>query len=423
MLEGNLRLADGRARKQPWIPAAIILTLACWTVPGCGVAPPPSDPCEVNPLGCPATFVGSATCLTCHETFSRWHSLHGHSQALKGVSGGPPRYPDPLSPAGVPTPPLGLAWSEIRWVIGGYNKAANFVGNGGFLFTDGPGGPLTQYNLPFLISLAPGGHVPTSVEPVETLSYDYACFRCHTTGPLAMAENGGRRQENRPGVGGTWALDGVQCEACHGPGSIHIRNPAAGNLELPGSAAFCGRCHGDPGNPGHLPAADGFLLGHYQWAETLASPHDDFDCTFCHEPHTSVLHDRDLALRNTCQNCHSGANMARHEAKVFAQGDYAERVTCQSCHMPPAARNASFTLIGQARIGDTRSHLMNIDTMPRTFPSTLTADGTQLPTGADGKAAVTVDVVCLRCHHGGGSAFALNLEAAASIAEGIHDPP
>jgi len=91
--------------------------------------------------------------------------------------------------------------------------------------------------------------------------------------------------------------------------------------------------------------------------------------------------------------------------------------------MPPAGRNGSSTIIGQARIGDTRTHIINIDIMNHDFRAMLTADGQQLARDAGGKAAVTVDMVCLRCHNGGGSAFALNLRAAAAIAEGIHNPP
>jgi hypothetical protein len=37
-----------------------------------------------------------------------------------------------------------------------------------------------------------------------------------------------------------------------------------------------------------------------------------------------------------------------------------------------------------------------------------------------GRAAVTVDFVCLRCHNAGGNATRFTVEAAAFVAEGMH---
>jgi hypothetical protein len=66
---------------------------------------------------------------------------------------------------------------------------------------------------------------------------------------------------------------------------------------------------------------------------------------------------------------------------------------------------------------------MYINTTPVDFGSVIASDGRELQVDAQGKAAMTVDVVCLRCHNGGGSAFELSLSAAAAIADGIHDAP
>lgn len=399
------------------------LLLAALLAGGCSPAPPPiEDPCAGNPANCPKNYLGSQTCLTCHSNFAAWHNLHGHNHALKLIEGEPPDYPPEATLAGVSDPPPGWVWSDIRLVIGGYTKAANYVSNNGFLITDGPGGPPVQYTLPFQVSLDPGGFVPLHSTAVDSTPYGYDCFRCHTTGPRSLADNGGQRQENRPGIEGTWAEAGVQCENCHGPGSAHVENPYAGNIELPNSAAFCGGCHGDPSNPSALPLSGGFPVGTLQWAELLASPHADFSCSVCHETHASVLYG-DAGLRNACLNCHADMNMARHGGKVLVLGDYAEILSCQSCHMPPIARNASSMITSQTRIGDTRAHFMGINTTPVGFDSVIAPGGQELEVDAQGKVAMTVDVVCLRCHNGGGSAFALDLTAAAGIAGGIHQPP
>jgi ribosomal protein S27AE len=217
----------------------------------------------------------------------------------------------------------------------------------------------------------------------------------------------------------------VQCEACHGPGSVHIGNPAGGHIRIDQIANVCSNCHADMANPYQLPAWDGFIAGNRQWAEVQASPHAGFACTVCHDPHTSVLYDRTTSLRNDCTACHSDQNMALHADKLFVQGDYVERLSCQSCHMPLAGRNAVSVLLpapggDTARIGDTRTHIMYIDTLRRDYTGMLTGDGRELVRDQAGKAVVTVDFACLRCHHGKGSAFLLTLGGAGAIAEGIH---
>jgi hypothetical protein len=362
-------------------------------------------------------------CQACHADFRSSHGLHGHSQALKVLDGTRPLYPADASRAGVPDPPPGFGWSDLRLAIGGYTKSASLVSSEGYLLTDELGGPPVQYILPFLVSQAPAGFLPANVIPVAATPYQYDCFRCHVTGPQSLAENGGRRQENRPGIEGTWMEPGVQCEACHGPGSVHVANPSAGHLTVDSSSSFCGQCHGDPADPQPLPAADGFIVGNRQWSEVLASPHADFACNYCHNPHTSAIYDPVNGLRNDCTSCHTTANMARHQNKVFVQGDYVEVLSCQSCHMPPAARNGSATVSGTTRIGDTRVHLMYVDVTVRDYQSMFTPDGGEVVRDGLGKAAVTVDLVCLRCHNGLGSAFTLDLRGAAAIAEGIHAAP
>jgi hypothetical protein len=67
------------------------------------------------------------------------------------------------------------------------------------------------------------------------------CLRCHTTG------YGQSRYEPRPGLSN---LAGVQCEACHGPGSLYSRSSVMRNTELSGAfglasidSSTCTACH------------------------------------------------------------------------------------------------------------------------------------------------------------------------------------
>lgn len=374
-----------------------------------------------DPTNAGAGYLGSATCQACHPQIGQFHSRHGHSQILQRIQGQPPQYPPALPQAGVPDPPAGLSWMDIAFVIGGYTKAASFVGRDGHVLTDAASGLPIEYNLPLAVlgnsagfdSFAGIGHAPYSLE----------CFRCHTTGPESV-EATGQRQDNLPGIGGTWALAGVQCEACHGPGSNHVPNPSAANIFLDPTSATCARCHSS--GTGQVQARDGFIVGNQQADEVQASPHASFTCSVCHDPHASVFADSETAIRNECQVCHSTMNMALHQGIVFTRGDQTEELSCKSCHMTYAARYAQSAAPGFAgpagRIGDTRSHVVVINPEAADYTSMFTADGTSLALGPDGRGFVTVDFVCLRCHNGQGNAFELSLSRAAEIASEIHTP-
>lgn len=393
--------------------------VVAWVAGGCGVPVPP------GPVSDGAEYVGSAACRSCHANVGVLQGLHGHGQALKTVSGGPPVYPAAAGAVGVPEPPAGFAWSQIAYIVGGYTKAANFVEEAGFVLTDGVAGTHTQYNLASGPADLPAGFVPFMPAQTAPLPYAYGCFVCHTTGPEPLDANGGQRQGNRPGIGGTWAEDAVQCEACHGPGSLHLPNPAAGNILVDSTSATCARCHVNPNDPtgDGVAAQDGFILGTQQVRELAASPMASFSCIVCHDPHASARYDPVHGIRNPCLVCHVGQNMALHAGRVFAAGDYVEALTCESCHMPPASKNAASTLVDvfgdTGRVGDTRTHIFTISVV--VGASMFTSDGGRVATDAAGRAAVTLDYVCLRCHNGRGSAFALTLPAAGAVARGIHN--
>lgn len=64
-------------------------------------------------------------------------------------------------------------------------------------------------------------------------AHDPECLACHVTG---MGHPGGADTGRAP-------LEGVQCEACHGPGSDHVTAPSAGYGALPRDASACVACH------------------------------------------------------------------------------------------------------------------------------------------------------------------------------------
>ena len=138
--------------------------------------------------------------------------LSGHPWKLNPVvDGQPPEYPF----TEIPNPPEGYTWDDIAYVIGGYNWKARFIDQEGFIIT-GDADATTQYNL-FNEEIDLGGDWVAYHAGEET---PYDCGACHTTGYSARGN-----QDGLPGLIGTWALPGIQCEECHGPGSLHANHP------------------------------------------------------------------------------------------------------------------------------------------------------------------------------------------------------
>jgi predicted CXXCH cytochrome family protein len=405
------------ARTRAIVCAGVVLSLA-----GCGLNPVP-QPTPTPPPSGPKTFVGSAGCAACHPDFAERTRLHAHANALTPLLGRAPSFPLEAEQAGLPNPPDGLSWFDLRWVIGGYLKGAKFVDADGNVVLGADSSDEIAYRLDQPATATTAGFSATGSVNYSGRPYGYDCFKCHTTGPERFEDNGGRRQDNRMGVGGTWAEAGVQCEACHGPGSTHIPAPGTGQLVIDGSFDACGQCHFGDADEDGLAVLDGFIAGNQQAAEVQASPHAALGaCTVCHDPHTSVTYDRARAIRNACTNCHGDQNLARHAGAIYVRGDYVEFVSCESCHMPFATKTLPGAVpVGESRVGDGRSHLVKIDVSASRFDSKLGAGGTRWALDAEGQASITLDHVCLRCHDGGGNVFALTAESAAQIAPNMHE--
>jgi len=400
----------------------LLVSVAMQTLtPGCAFPPLDGGNGGTNtddPTNGGATYLQSAACAACHPAYAARHAVHGHSQILKKLAGGPPSYPADGARAGVPKPPEGTSWYDVRFVIGGYRHKALFLDDRGYVMTDGVDGVNTQWDLGFLPIGAAGwaSYLPDQIDPKP---YELDCLRCHTTGPDPTGS-----QDSLVGIEGTFVEPGVQCEACHGPGSNHVPNPPS-NIYVNTGAAFCGECHSRSGDVDVIPAEDGYIRSEGQYQELLASPHADFSCLTCHDAHASVTYDRDNAIINECSACHTEQNMALHEGEVYVQGDYVERLTCESCHMPFAtrsARAAGEAVVGPlGRMGDVRTHLWSINTDETDYTAMFSADGTHVAKDAQGKAAVTVDFVCIRCHNDIGNAFALTVKSASNVAPQIHE--
>jgi predicted CXXCH cytochrome family protein len=69
-----------------------------------------------------------------------------------------------------------------------------------------------------------------------------ACVKCHVTG---YEKDGGFVDYEL-----TPEMAGVQCEACHGPGSEHSASPAKKNIVKKPDTALCRQCHTVKQDPG-----------------------------------------------------------------------------------------------------------------------------------------------------------------------------
>lgn len=217
-------------------------------------------------------WVSSEGCAGCHYEQYNDFRVSGHPYKLSKVDVAREK-PIPL--------PDGLEWDDITYMIGGYKWKARFMGPDGYIITTLPDGTQGQNQWNMLTEQWSDYH-PGEVKP-------YNCGRCHTTG-FDPAGN----QDGLVGIEGTWAFEGIQCEACHGQGA-HLN--AANDPVIDRSSAACGACH-IRGDSATIPASGGFIRHHEQYNEILASPHAALDCVDCHNPHKKSS----LSIVETCES-------------------------------------------------------------------------------------------------------------------------
>lgn len=392
--------------------------------------PPPPGPVYNNttdPTNAGARYIGERACASCHTDVGARHEAHGHAFKLRPIQGVALDFPASNPVAGVPNPPSGRAWTDLRFMIGGFFKKARFIDASGHVMTDGTAGVNTQWNLAMPhVGLPPafGAYEASRTTP---LPYDFDCFQCHTTGPKNFADSGNQYQFGLPGMPGTWAESGIQCEACHGPGSNHPANPSARDLYVDVRAQACATCHRRGTDFNVVPASGGYIQHREQLQELLASGgHATLDCVMCHEPHTSTLTDPNKGIRKTCTECHPTRTMGIHTGATYTRLDgYSEVMNCQSCHMSFAVRNGRAAAIGATgKAADERTHIVRINTTSATSAQALfNMAGTAVQKDAQGRAAITVDFVCMRCHAGVGNAPALPINVAAGVMDAVHSLP
>lgn len=343
----------------------------------------------------PPVYVGSEACAECHAELYDVFSNSGHAYKLnKVVDGQPPEYPF----TEITDPPEGYTWDDISYVIGGYNWKARFIDQDGFIIT-GDADATTQYN--FWNEALEMGDNWVAYHAGEEKPYD--CGTCHTTGYTPSGN-----QDDMPGMIGTWAQDGVQCEECHGPGSSHVNHPMSFGMDVDRHPATCGECH-SRGEIESVDASNGFINHHEQYEELFQSKHAVIDCVMCHDPHAGVVQLRQAKLpttRTNCEDCHF------KEEKVQNNTIHEKiNVKCIDCHMPKLTKSA----LGDAErfTGDLRTHMMAID------PDQI---GQFSEDGSEALSQLSLDFACRSCHSDGGDGTVKTDEELIEGAKGYHTP-
>lgn len=150
------------------------------------------------------------------------------------------------------------------------------------------------------------------------------CFSCHSTGPLDLAADEAILPHET----------GVRCEACHGPGAAHARDPTRAHVMNPGRLpadqlnAFCGNCHRMPAGPADTPDLRNPWNARHQPLLLAASPcfrqsDGRLSCLTCHSPHAPLEH-KLAAYDAACAKCHVAP---KHSRPVAGKA-------CAACHMP-----------------------------------------------------------------------------------------
>ena len=308
-----------------------------------------------------AGYVGSATCGNCHQEIYDTFRATGHPVKLRPAA--------EARAAGLPKPDY-VKWDDILFVIGGFRWKVRYVDNNGYIITGSADGKVVGRNQ---FNMETGQWVNYNAGRKE---FKYDCGECHNTG-YATSGN----QLRKPGFVGSWALNGVQCEACHGRGAVHAKSPSKANIRIDRSAALCGQCHRRGTDMSVIPAAGGWVEHREQYQEFLASPHAaGLTCVTCHDPHRRA---RQLKATGTCENCHTRSAAAYRGSK-----HQLARIGCTGCHMPNTGLNA---VVRSKYEADDPSHLTRVNSDPNA--TLFSPDGLRVASTGN-----TLEFTCLRCH-------------------------
>lgn len=252
---------------------------------------------------------------------------------------------------------------KVDYVVGsGQHTNSHIFNTNGYLFQ----APITFYTQKHRWDLAPGFEKGANSRFQRLIQLE--CMSCHNAYPQFVANS-----ENKY----TKVMTGIDCERCHGPGSLHVQerqtstpvdtskgpdysivNPRRLSTELQNNV--CQRCHLQgiavlndgktfyDFHPGmKLSEVMNVFMPQYEGAQDkmIMASHVErmkksqcylqsgkMSCITCHNPHVSVKFTPRTQYLNACQSCHG--NKDQHQCTENAQVRAAKNNDCVTCHMP-----------------------------------------------------------------------------------------
>ncbi len=253
---------------------------------------------------------------------------------------------------------------RIDYIIGsGQHTNSHLFSVNGYLFQ----APITWYAQKGKWDLPPGFDEGAVTRFSRIISLE--CMSCHNAYP-DFIEGSRNRFRN--------ILQGIDCERCHGPGSLHVQEKMAGKIvdtskytdytivnpkKLPVELQMeiCQRCHlqGNavlkPGKsffdfrPGmkltevfdvFMPSYEGdqssFIMASHverlKMSKCWKASNNSFNCISCHNPHVSVKVTGKQAFNQPCIQCHSGNKNQSCTEQLSIRNKKGDN--CVACHMP-----------------------------------------------------------------------------------------
>jgi len=253
---------------------------------------------------------------------------------------------------------------QVNYIVGsGQHTNSHIFGINGYLYQ----APITFYTQKHRWDLAPGFEKGANTRFQRMIEIE--CMSCHNGYPDFVANS-----ENKY----TALKTGIDCERCHGPGSLHVEdrknnlpvdtakgpdytivNPRRLSTELQNNV--CQRCHLQgitvlndnktffDFRPGmKLSEVMNVFMPEYEGAQDkmIMASHVErmkksqcfiqsgkMSCITCHNPHVSVKFTARTQYLNACQSCH-GSGAGQHQCTETMQVRAAKNNDCVTCHMP-----------------------------------------------------------------------------------------
>lgn len=165
------------------------------------------------------------------------------------------------------------------------------------------------------------------------------CFTCHTTASTTLA-----------GFDPARLSMGVSCEACHGPGALHVELMDEGKMEAGRTAIFnpgrlgpvalvdfCGACHRTMNDVYEMGVTGVSNVRFQPYRLESSKCWGDGDgrlaCTACHDPHQPVV--RDAGTYDAkCLACHAASSATKVSHERPGKACPVSKKDCTTCHMP-----------------------------------------------------------------------------------------